>query len=230
MIKARISEIFASIQGEGKYLGQTQTFVRFYGCPVRCSFCDTPQALETTSGVYKEYTVEQLLKAVVKVSGGCQWLSVTGGEPLAQGDFLKAFLPRARQKGFKIHLDTNGLMTDALAKIVGFVDVIAMDIKLPSSSGLKISWADHARFLKKAVAKEVFIKVVVSLNTTRADILRAAALVKRIDPGLTFVLQPDWAHMRRGIIGRCQTFERICKKYLTDVRIIPQTHKFLGVR
>lgn len=41
MIKANINEIFASIQGEGRYVGEKQLFVRFSSCNLKCAYCDT---------------------------------------------------------------------------------------------------------------------------------------------------------------------------------------------
>ncbi|MFH0876779.1 MAG: 7-carboxy-7-deazaguanine synthase QueE, partial [Candidatus Omnitrophota bacterium] len=72
MVKAKIAEIFESIQGEGIYAGQQQVFVRFFGCNLSCGFCDTPLA------TFKEYTVAALREEIAEFSG-YQALSLTGG-------------------------------------------------------------------------------------------------------------------------------------------------------
>ena len=93
MIKAKISEVFHSIQGEGKYTGREQVFVRFFECNMRCVWCDTPNAIGDTTRHYQEYSLEELLSEVRGLYPGCHSVSLTGGEPLAQKDFIKELLP-----------------------------------------------------------------------------------------------------------------------------------------
>lgn len=78
-----VSEIFTSIQGEGPRIGQPTLFIRLYGCDQRCSWCDTMYAVK--GGVYTSYTVDQLIAAIRKYPAR-PWRSVTftGGEPALQ--------------------------------------------------------------------------------------------------------------------------------------------------
>ena len=48
---AHLVEVFSSFQGEGLYVGQRQLFIRFAGCNLRCRFCDTEAAQESTFGL-----------------------------------------------------------------------------------------------------------------------------------------------------------------------------------
>ena len=137
MIKAKVSEIFKSIQGEGKYVGVSQVFVRFYGCNMRCSWCDTPYAIGDVPGRFKEYSKGELLKSVKEIYKDCHSLSLTGGEPLVQKDFIKDFLPLLKKHRIKTYLETNGVLPEELKEVVEGIDIIAMDIKLPSSTKCK---------------------------------------------------------------------------------------------
>ena len=165
MMNAKISEIFSSIQGEGKYAGICQVFVRFFECNMHCVWCDTPASIGDGKRKYTEYSVEDLLNRVDALWDNCHSVSITGGEPLLQADFLKSFCRALHRGNKKIYLDTNGTLPRALEAIIRDIDIIAMDIKLPSSTRQKAYWAQHKEFLQIARRREVFVKVVVSLNT-----------------------------------------------------------------
>ena len=229
-MKSKISEIFRSVQGEGKYLGISQVFIRFYGCNIKCSWCDTEASLGQEGGNFEEYSSQDLLGTVLKEAKGIHSVSLTGGEPLLQKDFLKEFLPLLKQEGFLIYLDTNGILFSSLEEIIDNIDFISMDFKLPSSTGQKAFWKEHKAFLDIAVKKDVFIKCVVSLNTTEEDVLFAAKLASEVNRDIVFILQPNTLEIQDGVVGQCQKFQTACLKILTDVRVIPQVHKIIGVR
>jgi organic radical activating enzyme len=95
----KIQEIFESIQGEGKYSGYLATFIRFHGCNLSCSFCDTPQGKND----YKELSLWSLRQVIKKAD---QLYVLTGGEPLLQVDteLLENLYTNCR----KIVIETNG--------------------------------------------------------------------------------------------------------------------------
>lgn len=231
-MNAKILEVFRSIQGEGPYAGCSQVFVRFFECNMHCSWCDTPASIGDTSRNYKEVMLEDLLTQVKGLYEGCHSVSITGGEPLIQVEFLKEFLPRLRNEGMKVYLETNGTLPAQLAELIDMVDIVAMDIKLPSSTGERAFWAEHEEFLRISLKKETFIKVVISKNTTDEDVVHAVDIVKAIDANMLFILQPNYYDMKEqgGCVERCVTLQRRCSKLLTDVRVLPQTHKFMRLR
>ncbi|MDE2223191.1 MAG: 7-carboxy-7-deazaguanine synthase QueE [Candidatus Omnitrophica bacterium] len=229
-MKARILEIFRSVQGEGKYVGASHVFVRFFECNMHCVWCDTPASIGDGKREYKELTLDDVLSKVNDLYGNSHSVSITGGEPLLQKDFLKEFCPALHQEGKKIYLDTNGTLPGGLQEIIKHIDIIAMDLKLPSSTGQKPFWTEHRDFLNIASCKEVFIKAVISLNTTRQDVLKAARLVADVDPGILFILQPNYLDMKKGVIDHCLEHQKTCAKILKDVRILPQVHKFMKLR
>lgn len=227
---ARIQEIFTSIQGEGVFSGKRQIFVRFFGCNLNCAFCDTVQPPED----FKEYSAEDLFFAV---SGQAEpqnvhSVSLTGGEPLLETEFLKNILPKLKQSTYCLYLETNGTMPQQLESIIDYVDIVAMDIKLPSSTGLGSFWKEHAEFLKIAMRKMVFAKVVITAKTTAKDFYRAVNLIREKDPHIALVIQPVNPQLGTEPADAkiLEQFKNIASEHLYKVRIIPQMHKLFGVK
>ncbi|MBF0571805.1 MAG: 7-carboxy-7-deazaguanine synthase QueE [Candidatus Omnitrophica bacterium] len=229
-MNAKILEIFRSIQGEGKYAGVSQVFVRFFGCNIHCDWCDTPASIGDGKREYQELSLKDALAQVNVLYENSHSVSITGGEPLLQKDFLKSFCHALHREGKKIYLDANGTLPGPLRELIRDIDIIAMDIKLPSSTRQKAFWAEHKEFLKVASKQEVFVKVVVSMDTQKKEILKAAKLVASFDPEILFILQPNYTDMKKGIIEECLGYQKLCAKILKDVRILPQVHKFMKLR
>jgi len=237
-MKGRISEIFASVQGEGLYVGERQIFVRLAGCNLKCSYCDTD-----TSG-FKEYDPAEALAEIEKLAAPrsaparctprrlstCAVVSFTGGEPLLQTDFLKELLPLVRQAGFRNYLETNGTLPEAMREVAGLVNIVAMDFKLPSSGKTEPLWEAHRAFLAACAGKEVFVKAVVSSRTREEDILEGIRAVRDIRPDAVLVLQPDSSAPRGSLDAKLRGVKKLCDDHAVDARVIPQVHKLIGVR
>lgn len=233
MMLANIHEIFRSIQGEGKYIGVPQVFVRFYECNLNCSYCDTPHGNEVHNLEGHDCQAmgsEDIFSKVQQLGAGCHSVSLTGGEPLLQESVLSELLPRLRAAGFKNHLETNGVLWKALIDLLDDIDVIAMDVKLPSSTGLDPFWKEHEAFLDVARAKDVFVKAVVTAQTSQQDIDQLSHLIANVDPNLLLVLQPCTGDMDKGVMDLCCEYQQSCLPQCHNVRIIPQMHKFVGLR
>ncbi|MDP2939546.1 MAG: 7-carboxy-7-deazaguanine synthase QueE [Candidatus Omnitrophota bacterium] len=226
MPKAKINDIFVSFQGEGKFIGQEQCFVRFYDCNLNCEFCDTKM------NTFSEYTSFELIGKIKETIGEAEikTVSITGGEPLLQRDFLLEFLPKLKTEGFSVYLETNGVLHDELFDIIDYVDIISMDIKLPSSTKQRPFWKEHAEFLKISKDRDTFVKAIICINTTLDDFKKAVDLVSNINSKITFVLQPNTSELGRDLADKLQEFKRYSKDYLCDVRAIPQLHKIVGVK
>ncbi len=230
MNKAQITEVFQSIQGEGQYVGAKQVFVRFYGCNIHCAWCDTPDAIGNPPGPFHEYTLDELWRKISDLWSGCHSISLTGGEPLMQKDFIKEFLPRLKTAWITSYLETNGTGPEDLADIIEYIDIISMDIKLPSSTKVRPFWREHKEFLKIANEKEVFTKVVISVDTQREDVLQSIDMVAEVDPNITYILQPNCFDDQRQVVRKCLEFQEDCSNRLKNVRIIPQMHKYLKLQ
>ncbi|MFA5338562.1 MAG: 7-carboxy-7-deazaguanine synthase QueE [Candidatus Omnitrophota bacterium] len=227
---AKVTEVFLSIQGEGVYAGEDHVFVRFHGCNLRCAFCDTPQPEAP-----EESSIRAVVDKVFDADKGkkAKAVTITGGEPLLHTQFLKVLLPALKERGYKIHLDTNGTLPDKAKEVIGLVDVIAMDIKLPSSTKNRHFWEEHFEFLKAAKEKEVFIKMVVTNETHDADVEKAIALIESIDRNIPLIFQPASAFGEfKGVPENAKLldWQKKALAKLKDVRIIPQLHKIKGVK
>jgi len=221
-VKAKIADIFKSIQGEGIYAGRRQVFVRFYGCNLDCSYCDTKLTQ------FKEMTVSEI-EGAISVYTDYHSIAFTGGEPLCQDGFLKELLPRLKEDNRCIYLETNGVLYENLSGIIDYVDIIAMDFKLPTSAQCRDYFSQHRRFLKLAKKKEVFVKIVVTPFTTLENVLRAAGIVRDIAADIYFILMPQ--HPLEGQLReKMLRFSGKVRKILDRVKIIPQMHKLAGIK
>lgn len=220
----RITEIFSSIQGEGIYAGEKQIFARFAGCNIeRCSYCDT----EFES--FREYQPRELLLSFESFGREIHSVSFTGGEPLLQKDFLRESLYLVKLSGYKTYLETNGTLPESLDELIDNVDIVAMDIKLPSSGGLNDFWQAHRDFLSIARRREVFIKAVICLSTAAGDVLAMYDMLKEMNYHGIVVLQPNSFEMDK-LNQQLALFKKYGEDYPFRICVIPQIHKLMGVR
>jgi len=223
-MKAKISEVFDSVQGEGLYLGEKQIFVRFYGCNLNCSFCDTK--LER----FMEYEPQELFDEIKLYRDKYHSISFTGGEPLLYKDFLKEILKLTAKRGHRHYLETNGTLAAELEELIEHIDIVAMDLKFPSSSGMGDLWGRHKDFLKVARRKEVFLKAVICLETKEEDLKQALELIKEVSPGSILILQPNSYEQHEFLQEKLSKFKNVCAQEKVTACIIPQIHKLIGVR
>ena len=229
-MNAKILEIFQSIQGEGEYAGAPQVFVRFFECHMHCAWCDTPHSIGDTTRNFKEMSLAQVSAEVKNLWRNCHSVSLTGGEPLLQKDFIRELLPYFKKNKMPAYLETSGVLYQELSEVIDGVDIVAMDFKLPSSTQCRAYWPEHEAFLKIARAKDLFIKAVISSRTKISDVETAVQLLEKIDPHILFILQPNYFEMRSGVMEKCLAFQNYCAKYLKNVRIMPQMHKIMKLR
>ena len=134
----RLHEIFYSLQGESSRVGLPTVFVRLTGCPMRCVYCDTAYAFnggQTTP-------ISEIMERVA--SYGARYVTVTGGEPLAQKNCL-ILLKQLCDAGYEVSLETGGAMDTS--EVDARVAVI-LDVKTPGSGEMeKNLWAnlDHLK-------------------------------------------------------------------------------------
>ncbi|MFA5005732.1 MAG: 7-carboxy-7-deazaguanine synthase QueE [Candidatus Omnitrophota bacterium] len=223
-MKARIVEVFDSIQGEGLYLGEKQIFVRFFGCNLSCSFCDT------RPDRFMEYEPHELISELKLYNRKYHSISFTGGEPLLAKDFLKEVLQATSKDGHRHYLETNGTLHFELEELINYIDIVAMDVKLPSSSGMGNLWQQHRRFLEIASKKEVFLKAIIGASTEEAELQEVFKMIKEVRPATVLVLQPnsyDSGEVLDNKINRCKD---LCAQNNIVACVIPQIHKIAGIR
>lgn len=239
-----LAEIFSSAQGEGLFLGCRQIFLRFPGCNLSCAYCDTklpdrPEycRVELVPGngeftlIPNPLSIDQIVGYVNSFQPSRHHsVSITGGEPLLYADFLKELIPLLPVTRKGVFLETNGSLPEQLEKVIDLVDIIAMDIKIPSATGLLPLWDEHAEFLKIAAGKETFVKVVITGTTVVDEIAVVVSLLERAGD-LPLILQP--VTPVNGILpvspGHALRLQSFALTRLSDVRIIPQTHRIAGL-
>ena len=202
----RLTEVFYSLQGESNTVGLPTVFIRLTGCPLRCIYCDTAYAF--TGG--EKISLDAIITQVD--SYATNYITVTGGEPLAQPACLPLMV-RLLDKGYQVSLETSGALD------ISNVDkrvVKVMDLKTPSSGELSKNRYQNIDLLE---AKDQ-IKFVLRNDN---DYQWAKNLLKEYD-----------------LINRCQILfspvmgqispKRLAEKILQDnlqVRFQIQLHKYL---
>jgi len=231
--KARISEIFSSLQGEGIRMGEKHIFVRFEECHIHCKYCDE---LGKAGTDWDSQSVLSEIEKLEAAHGPHAFVSFTGGEPLLYTPFLIPLMSRLKEKGFSIYLETDGLLTKALSCVIGFCDCIAMDFKPSSVTGEKSFEDEHRTFLRAAreSGRQTFIKVVVSKELDLGEFQRLVKVAAEEFSEAPFILQPlsgeIEGHEDPELMALLMHLQKDTRKHLSDVRILPRMHKILGLR
>jgi 7-carboxy-7-deazaguanine synthase len=238
-------EIFSSIQGEGLLVGCRQVFLRFAGCNLDCAYCDTPFDSRDNcrvedgpgSGNFISINNPVALDTLMStLHGWCRQLpgvhhsiSLTGGEPLQQAAILGEWLPALREQ-LPTYLETNGTLPQSLEPLLPHLDWIAMDVKLASLSGVPTPWMEHREFLRLAATRQCFVKAVVGEETPLEEITTTAQLVADCAPESELILQPVTRGGQVGLAARqLLDLQGAAARCHPRVRVIPQTHRFIGL-
>ena len=133
----RITEIFHSLQGETSRVGLPTTFVRLTGCPLRCGYCDTAYAFHGGTTM----RLEEILAKVAQHR--TRYVTVTGGEPLAQKHCL-LLLTALADRGYSVSLETSGALD--VSRVDARVSRI-VDVKTPGSGEVERNLWDNLAHL-----------------------------------------------------------------------------------
>lgn len=134
----KITEIFYSLQGETSTVGLPTVFVRLTGCPLRCVYCDTAYAFHGGTRM----SLDTIVSEVVALNA--PWVTVTGGEPLAQPNCLP-LLTALCDRGFRVSLETSGALS---TRDVDPRVAVILDLKTPASGEMSRNDYDNIDYLK----------------------------------------------------------------------------------
>lgn len=244
-MRAPIVEVFSSIQGEGLLVGRRQIFVRFAGCNLNCSYCDTPESRDPSAG--RPFTAPELTEIIEGlITPDFHSISITGGEPLLYPDFITELLEESPHRTL---LETNGSLPGNAERIAHLFDYASVDIKIAEhfSDNLRSGTTEsdisspgdlidrEIQVINILISRGVntYCKVVV-MPTTGAGYIGALAerLLECVDEPerLPLVIQPcsppeQWAQNTPRLLEMSQE----AGKYM-DVYVIPQMHRALGLR
>jgi 7-carboxy-7-deazaguanine synthase len=200
-----VNEVFFSIQGEGTRAGRPCVFVRLTGCPLRCTWCDTAYA-------FYEGQRREIDEVVAEVEAfPARLLTLTGGEPLAQGDAFP-LVTRLADRGFEVLVETSGHVP--IEKLDPRA-VAILDVKAPGSGE---AGRMHPQNLDRLRAQDE-VKLVLA---DRADYEWARERVR--DPrlrGATVLFSPVHGRLDPGELGRWILDDGL------PVRLQVQLHKVL---
>lgn len=170
-----ISEIFYSIQGEGKLSGLPTIFIRTVGCNLRCSYCDTTYAYSNG----KEMSVKDIINAIAQYP--CSNVCITGGEPLIH-EKIFSLIDFILDKGYLVSIETNG--SKSIEKLVkkDFL-MVSLDIKCPSSGMKDKMQLRNIDMLRKEDQLKFVIK-------NKEDYEFVKKLIKKHNPVSPIFLQP----------------------------------------
>ena len=205
-VKLRITEIFASVQGESTRVGLPTVFVRLTGCPLRCTWCDTAYAF--TGGSTR--TLDDILAEVAR--HGLRHVCVTGGEPLAQKGCL-ALLTALCDAGYDVSLETSGALD--IAEVDARVARI-VDLKAPGSGEVDKNRYENIPMLRASDE----VKIVLA-DAADYDWARAQIATHGLDRRCSVLLSPV-----AGALDPAELAEWVVRDRL-PVRFQLQLHKIL---
>lgn len=202
----KVSEIFASIQGESTYAGVPCTFIRLTGCNLRCSYCDTAYAYDKGTELKEEEIIDKAKNF------GLKTVEITGGEPLLQ-EGVPGLIKRLLDDNYEVLVETNG------SRDISIIDkraVIIMDIKTPGSNMAGEMMLSTLEYLKP----EDELKFVI---TSREDYVWATNFIK------------DYALLLKCKVLFAPAFGLLEPRYLArwiiddrlEVRLNLQLHKYI---
>lgn len=130
-MKFKVVERFVSVNGEGMRAGQLAIFIRFAGCNLNCSYCDTTWANEKDVAC-KEMSSQEIYDYIKATK--MRNVTLTGGEPLYQDGIEELLEILSKDKELHVEIETNGSMSLDKFLYIENTPSFTMDYKLPSSN------------------------------------------------------------------------------------------------
>lgn len=220
----RINEVFLSVQGEGLHVGERTVFVRFYGCPLHCVWCDQPEALTHTGvGRFEAMTPAEVRDRALAFPDARR-VCLTGGEPVvAPRQSLLWLIGELKERGYWISIETSGArVVEELFEPIDFwtvapkgrsAETFEGDVVLAQTPSLK------RHLLLPADRRQ--LKFVIQ---TREDLDDAVRLLDALRYEGAIVLQPEHTKGDARKIFAWWPWDRY-----PEARLIPQTHKMVGM-
>ena len=183
-----ISEVFASIQGEGLHIGTMQLFIRLSGCSLKCRRCELKEfqqvqdrfsirpwpglrSLKLTNPITPEKLIKQIDNHYELKNFFC--ISILGGEPLEQSDFLLDLLESLKEKGIDVFVETSGLLADEFIKLNQHATYWCIDLKISKTWGFgeKLK-PTHKKIISAASPRTTYFRMLLDSNDDPDAIIR----------------------------------------------------------
>ncbi|MCM1315024.1 MAG: putative 7-carboxy-7-deazaguanine synthase QueE [Alistipes senegalensis] len=208
-----VAEKFVSINGEGKRAGELVVFIRFRGCNLKCSYCDTMWA-NSGDCPAEMMSAEDIVSYVNEE--GVKNITLTGGEPLLQKN-INVLVEKLMKNNHNVEIETNGSISIKNLSESTYRPDFTIDYKLPSSDMESFMFTENYNYLTQNDVIKFVVGNLVDLKKT-AEIIEKFSLTEKclvyISPVFSKI-NPD------GIV------EFMKLKHLNKVRLQLQLHKFI---
>jgi len=210
-LKLSVCEIYPTIQGEGFLIGSPITLVRFQGCNIYCSWCDTKYAIPFREDL--QIPLEEVLKKLSSI--GREHILITGGEPFAHpvlGDFVEVLI----REGYFVQIETNGTLWQSK-----FESLPRERFYISLSPKYSVDYKIDPKFSRFADE----LKMVVDKNLTPEVLLRKEFLPLVEQKKL--ILQPE-GNREENVQRSLELIDELLKRGYY-ARLIPQMHKLINL-
>jgi 7-carboxy-7-deazaguanine synthase len=197
----KISEIFASVQGEGTRQGEPTIFVRLAGCNLNCEFCDTRYAWNGGRNLPPGEVLEKI--KTIRRNFPAAWVCLTGGEPLLQD--VRWLVNQIKKEGLRVQVETNGTLYRPLA-----ADWYTLSPK-PEKYFFQPAFRKKAKEVKLIVTRQLEFRTVQKLR-------------KEFPRNTPFLLQPQ-SNRRWSVERSLKLLKESLSAGLPNVRLSAQLHK-----
>jgi len=235
-MKVRLFEIFTSVEGEGILYGTKTLFVRLAGCPFTCFYCDTKESLPLDSG--KEYDIQEASRLIdSNLKKQTYKVNFTGGDPLIQHEAVAELAKHVQSKKIPTYLESSCFDSDRFNHVLPFIDIVKIEFKTKDSEFVDSKHYERLienamNCLKSSVStkKTTYIKIVVSSKT---ELNEFTNLVKNIFNSVSknqidgFIIQPTYGIEEPSLDLLLNLYD-VVYPYYTEVKVVPQLHKFIG--
>ena len=208
-----VVENFVSINGESTHAGELAVFVRFKGCNLHCSYCDTKWANESDVE-FKSMSAEEICELVKNT--GVKNVTLTGGEPLLQNE-IEVLIDRLIIQGNRVEIETNGSVSFEKFAFMENRAVFTMDYKLPSSNMEKYMCMENFSFLNEHDTVK-FVSGSLKDLEKAVEIIEKYSLLEKCHVYISPVFDK---------IEPSEIVDFMIKENLNGVRLQLQMHKFI---
>ncbi|MHB8598516.1 MAG: 7-carboxy-7-deazaguanine synthase QueE [Ktedonobacteraceae bacterium] len=225
-----VMEIYRSIQGEGTLMGVPTTFVRFFACNLRCSWCDTKYSWSVREGgTWEQITAQEVVRRVQGLNA--RHVVLTGGEPTLQRE-LAVLAQLLKDSGHHLTVETNTTLFPE--RVVSLIDLWSLSPKLDSAGESYLRHSIIERFLGALRIDQQQWKFVVRDDSDEQqlrNLLQYYPLFR--ENQIPIILQPEGDTATLDYATALQQLaERIRDPFWNSyyVRVLPQMHVIIWGR
>jgi len=215
-MKYKVVEKFISINGEGNTAGQLAVFIRFAGCNLRCSYCDTLWAANVEKVEYEELSGEDICRYIKATE--IRNVTLTGGEPLLQEGIHQLLSILAEEEFLRVEIETNGSVElGDYSDILPNSPIFTMDYKLGTSGMEKAMKVSNFEYLKSKDAVKFVVGSIKDLEIAKYIVDKYRLIDK-----CAVHLSPVFGKIEMDTI-----VEFMKQNKMNGVRLQPQLHKII---